>query len=362
MLRGLVAGRRVAVSLLVLGLLYTIYLARSLLLPVFVALLIAAFLQPWVRKLSRFRIPDSIGAAVAVLLFMAVFGGAIYQLSTPAADWMQRGPDLLRRADYKLWKLKQSIKKAGEKTQQLEDITKLNEGEREVTVKGPSLAERVFTHTWSFLATATVVLALVYFLLAQGRGTLHRLADSLQDREQRKKLDRLLVGIQQDIASYLSTIAVIYLVVGALTAAAMSLLGVPTPVLWGAVAIVLHFIPFLGPVITFLILCVLSLMTFDTWLRISLPPLIYFCLAVLEGYFVTPMILGRRLTLNPIMVFGAILFWGWMWGILGVFLAVPILTSLKIICNEVEWLKPVGQVLSLDKAKEASPTSTKGPR
>ncbi len=125
----------------------------------------------------------------------------------------------------------------------------------------------------------------------------------------------------------------------------MALLGMPTPVLWGVLALALYYIPFLGPTITFLTICLVSFMTFDQWLRILLPPLVYFCIAGLEGYFITPLILGRRLTLNPIMVFGAILFWGWMWGIVGVFLAVPIVTSLKIICDDVEWLKPIGLVL-----------------
>ncbi len=352
--RGPRVAARAGVALLVLAVLYTVYFARSLLLPIFLALFLSAFLQPLVKKLNRFRIPDGAGAAVVVLFFVAFFGTAICQLSGPASDWMKRGPDLLHRADYKLWKVKQSIREAGEKTQQLEDLAKLDESKEKekVALKGPSLAERAFTQTWSFLATAAIVLALVYFLLARGRRTLHRLAESLQDGEHRQRLDRLLVRIQQDIASYLSTIAVIYLVVGALTAVAMGLLGMPTPGLWGAVAFTLHFIPFLGPISTFLILCGVSVITFDAWPRMLLPPLIYLFLAVLEGYFITPMILGKRLTLNPIMVFVAFLFWGWMWGIPGIFLAVPILTGLKIICDDIEWLKPVGQVLGSDKTEE----------
>ncbi len=118
-LRGLVVTRRAGVGLLILGVLYTIYLARSLLLPVFLALLLAAFLQPWVRKLNRFRIPDSSGAAIVVLLFLAVLGTAIYQLSTPAAKWVDRGPLLLRKAEYNLLKLKESLKAAKEKTERL---------------------------------------------------------------------------------------------------------------------------------------------------------------------------------------------------------------------------------------------------
>ncbi len=351
-LRGLAVTGRTGAGLLILGILYTIYFARSLLLPVFVALLLAAFLQPLVQKLNRLRIPDVAGAAIVVLFFVLVLGGAIYQLSSPAADWMNRGPLLFQKADHKLSALKQSIRKAQEKTQQLEEIGKLDETKAKVALKGPSLAERIFTQTWLILATGAVVLALIYFLLAQGRPTLHRLTYGLMGEEHGKRLTTLLVKIQQDIASYLTTISLIYLVVGMITAAAMALLGMPTPVLWGAVAAVLHFIPFLGPVITFLILCGVSLLTFDTWLRILLPPLFYFCLAGLEGYFITPMVLGRRLMLNPIMVFGTILFWGWIWGIPGVFLAVPILASMKIICDDVEWLKPVGQILSSDKTKK----------
>ena len=351
MLRGLVMGRRAGAGLLVLGILYTIYFARSLLLPILLALLLAAFLEPFVRRLARFKIPNSAGAAIVLLLFVGVLGAAIYQLSGPAGDWMARGPDLLQKAEYKVWRLKQSIRKAEEKTQQLEEMARLGESKEKVTVKGPSLAERILTQTWTILATAAIVLVLIYFLLAQGRQTLAGLADGLQGEEHGKRLTSLLVHMQLHIASYLSTITIIYLVVGALTAIAMALLEMPSPVLWGVAASVLHFIPFLGPAITFFIISVVSLMTFDTWLRILLPPLVYFCLAGLEGYFVTPMILGRRLTLNPIMVFVAILFWGWMWGVIGVFLAVPVLAALKIVCDDIEWLKPVGLVLGSDKAK-----------
>ena len=358
-LRSLAATGRTGAGLLILGVLYTIYFARSLLLPFFLALLLAAFLQPLVQKLNRLRIPDVAGAAIVVLFFVLVLGGAIYELSSPAEDWINHGPLLLQKADRKLSALKQSIRKAQEKTKQLEDIGKIEEPKASVAVRGPTLSERIFTQTWLVLATAAVVLALVYFLLAQGRPTLRLFTYDLWGEEQGKRLTNLLVKILQDVASYLTTISLIYLIIGAVTAGAMALFGVPTPVLWGAVAMVMHFIPFLGPAITFLLLCVVSFLTFDTWPRILLPPLFYCSLAGLEGYFITPMVLGRRLTLNPIMVFGAILFWGWMWGIVGVFLAGPILASIKIICDDVEWLKPAGQILSSDKKGKSDESALK---
>ncbi len=359
MLRSLAVTGRTGAGILILGLLYTIYFARSLLLPFFLALLLAALLQPLVQKLNRFRIPDIAGAAIVVLFFVVVLSGAIYELSSPAEDWINRGPLLLQKADHKLSALKQSIKKAKEKTQQLEDIGKLEEPKAKVAVGGPSLSERIFTQTWLVLATAAIVLALVYFLLAQGRPTVRLLTFDLWGEEQGKRLMNLLVKIQQDIASYLTTLSLIYLIFGTVTAVAMALFGMPTPVLWGTVTTVLHFIPFLGPAITFFILFGVSFLTFDTWPRILLPPLFYACLAGLEGYFITPMVLGRRLTLNPIMVFGAFLFWGWMWGIVGVFLAVPILASIKIICDDVEWLKPVGQIFGSEKKKKNDASALK---
>ena len=181
---------------------------------------------------------------------------------------------------------------------------------------------------------------------------MQRFSNSLQNGEDRERVDRLLLRIQQDIASYLGTIAVIYLGVGSLTAVAMGILGMPTPVLWGAVAFVLHFIPFLGPVMTLFIICMVSVVSFDTGLRMLLPPLVYMFVALLEGYLITPMILGKRLTLNPIIVLVSFLFWGWIWGIPGIFLAVPILTGLKIICDDIGWLNPLGQVLGSDKTRE----------
>ncbi len=360
--RGLAVTERAGVGLLILGVLYTIYFARSLLLPIFLALLLAAFLQPLVGKLNRFRITDSVGAAIVVLFFAAVLGSAIYRLSTPATNWITRGPDLLRKAEYKLLKLKRSIMEAKQQTERFEDMAKLGEGKEEVIVKGPSLAERIVTQAWVVLATSAVMLVLIYFLLAQGRQTLFRLANGLRGEDQGKRLTNLLVKIQQDIASYLFTITIIYLVVGTLTAIAMALLGMPSPVLWGVVAWVLNFIPYLGPVFTSLILLAVSLMTFDTWLRTLLPPLVFICLTGLEGHFITPLILGRRLSLNPIMVFVAILFWGWVWGIPGVFLAVPILTALKIICDNITGLKPVALVLGSDKGEKAPPENKRGQR
>lgn len=351
-LRGLSIGGKAEVGLFILGVLYTIYAARSLLLPIFLALLIAALLQPFVYKLHRFRIPESIGAALVVLVFVAGVGGVIYELSGPVSDWIQGGPVLLRKAEYKLEKLKQSLRKAQERTEQIEEMADLDGGKEKVVVKGPSLSHRILSQTWVVLGTAAVIVVLVYFLLAQGRQTLLRLASGLRGRDTGENLTALLVEIQQEIAAYLRTVIVINTAVGLVTGTFTALYGLPSPFLIGLAAGVLNFIPYLGPVLTFGIISAVSLATFDQWVRILLPPLTFMCFTSLEGNVITPMILGNRLTLNPIGIFLAILFWGWVWGAAGVFLAVPTLTAMKIIAQNLPWLEPLSLVLHAGKNDE----------
>lgn len=360
LIRGLLFGGRAEFGLLILGILYTLYLARTLLLPIFLALLLAAFLQPLVGKLKRLKIPESAGAGIIVLIFVGALTTAVYEFSTPLSAWMERGPLVLRQAEVRLGSLLQSLRIARERTEQIEDMAKFGgggpQGPQQVIVKGPTLLQRIFAETWSVLATGAVVVVLIYFLLAQGRQTVLRLAEGLGGRDRGTRLTDILVQIQEEIAAYLRTITLINLGVGAITASVMALLGVPNPGLLGAAATVLNFIPYLGPAITLLLISAISLTTFDQWFRILLPPGFFICFTSLEGNVITPMILGSRLTMNPIMIFLSILFWGWVWGVAGIFLAVPILTVIKIISQDVEWLETVGLILyANDKPKDEPP-------
>ena len=125
----------------------------------------------------------------------------------------------------------------------------------------------------------------------------------------------------------------------------MWVIGLPNAGLWGTVAGVLNFIPFLGPGITAVLIFLVSVLTFDTLSAMLVPPAVFIALTTLEGNFLTPMIVGRRLSLNPIAVFVSILFWGWMWGMPGALLAVPILAIMKILCDAHEPLRPAGALL-----------------
>ena len=337
------APRWPLVCLLVLALLYTLYFARDLLLPIFMATLFATLLHPLVRQLNRIKIPDGIGAIIVLAALIAVISTGVTQLADPASEWFQRVPYLLRDIEAKAYPLKRSIREAKAATEKIEKMTNLGTEDRttrpKLEVEKTTLMERIFWGTQSSFLNALIVVILVYFLLARGRFTMEQVARALSNPDRARGMVDLLSQIQHEITRYLGTITIINLVLGALTALAMALLGLPNALLWGALAAAMNFIPYVGSGITMVSLGIVSYLTFETWTQILLPPLIFLGLTALEGQLVTPMIMGARLRLNPIAVFISILFWSWMWGIFGVILAVPILAALKIVSGKVRSLR-----------------------
>lgn len=336
-------------GLFALAVLYTLYGARDLLLPIFLALLLSLLLRPVVKGLRYLRIPESLGAALVVAALMAGVAGIVYGLSEPATTWIQRGPIVLRQIEFKLGDLRESIEAARQASQQIEQIAQPDSPSTsqpdQVILRGPSLAERVLTQTQVVFAGFLITLVLLYFFLAESRHMLERLIGAMSHIEDRIHYAGLAATVQRNIASYLATVTIINTGLGVLAAGAMWLLGMPNPILWGVVAGTLNFIPYLGSAVTLSILTVVSLLSFEHLGHIAAPPLAWIVLTSIEGNFLTPMVVGRRLTLNPIGVFLAILFWGWMWGVPGALLAVPILAVFKIVCDAHKPLHGIGALL-----------------
>jgi predicted PurR-regulated permease PerM len=166
------------------------------------------------------------------------------------------------------------------------------------------------------------------FFVLWGRNELRRnLVSYFDDREARLRTLRILNAIEQDLTDYLSVVSIIYLVVGVLTGIGTYLIGYPNALVWAVLAFILNFIPYLGPLIMVLVLLAVGLISFPTLPQALLAPILYVALTTIEGHFITPSIMGRRLTLNPLIVFLALAFWTWLWGPVGAFLAVPILIA-----------------------------------
>jgi predicted PurR-regulated permease PerM len=217
------------------------------------------------------------------------------------------------------------------------------DGRQTVQVEGTNLAETVITSTRTFIAGVIIVVALLYFLLAYGDVLASKI---VQLSSSGRAISAAARAAEGEISAYLFTITLINAGLGVAVGGAMALLGMPNPVLWGVMAAVLNFIPYIGAMTGIAIVAVVALLTFDDPGRAALPPLCYFVLTGLEGQFLTPTILGYRLRLNPVVIFLWLVLWTWLWGVPGALLAVPILTGLKIVCDQVESLRPLGELIT----------------
>jgi predicted PurR-regulated permease PerM len=340
-----------ATGLMVLAAFYTLYFCRSLLLPLVMAGLFALLLSPAVRGLKRLRIPEPLGAGLVILALLGTLGFGIYSLSAPAFDWVQRAPQSLRSAQVKLRDLQRSMQKLGRATEQVEKIAEVGAAaasarQPAVTVQSaPSLRERLFSQATDLVTDAVVMTILLYFLLASGDMFLRKLIRVLPRLEDKRRAVEIARQVERDISAYLSTVTMINLGLGAAVAGAFSLLRVPNPLLWGAMVTVLNFVPYLGPAICYLVFTMVGVLTFADPLHMLAPVGTFLVLNVLEAYLITPMVLGRRLTLNPVVLFVGLTFWGWMWGIAGAILAVPIMAVFKIFCDHIEPLAAIGEFL-----------------
>ena len=335
-------------GLLILASFYTLYFGRSFFLPIVLALLLSLLLSPVIRGLKRLHIPEPLGAAVVILALLATIGFGIYELSGPAADWMNQAPQSLRKVETRLRDLRRSAQTLGRATEQVERIARVNPAAARpatVAVQSPSLPERILSQATDVLASAAVLLVLLFFLLASGDLFLRKLLRVLPSLRDKRRASEIARQLQSDISTYLSTVTMINLTLGGAVALAMWLLGLPNPLLWGLMVTVTNFVPYLGAGICYLVFAMLGFVTFDSLGKALLPVGIFMVLNVTEAYLVTPMVLGKRLTLNPVVIFLGLTFWGWLWGIAGAILAVPIMVVIKIFCDHLEPMAPLGEFL-----------------
>ncbi|HSP98130.1 MAG TPA: AI-2E family transporter [Candidatus Dormibacteraeota bacterium] len=337
-----------AVGLFVLAILYTLFVARVLILPIVLAVLLSLILWPIVRALRRFRIPEALGALLVLIGLASVFAYGAYALSGPAATWFAAAPQALRRIETRLRAVKETVADVQQATNRVEQIATVGgDASRVVAVQqGGSLSTLLLASTSELLAGVGVVLVLTYFLLASGDLFLRKCLSALRTKRDRQLLLEMARELQNNISGYLLTVSLINAGLGVAVAVVMALYGVPNPLLWGALAFGLNFIPYIGATVGIACVAAASLITFDTLGQALAPPATYLALTTLEAYLVTPAVLSRRFTLNPVVVLIALLFWGWIWGIPGALIAMPILVTVKIVCDYVPSLATFGEFLS----------------
>ena len=338
--------RSVAITgLFVLAIFYTLYLTAEIAIPLVFALLFKLLLQPGVRLLGRAKMPQPLAALAMIILLFAVLGGGGYLLGGPATAWLERAPESLPRLEQHLRVFKRPIEQVQEATRQVEQLTR-NPGERApVAVKGPGLVDYLFSGTRHLMSGLGITVLMLFFLLSAGDLFMRRLVEILPNFRDKKRAVEMSHEVEENISAYLLTVSIMNALVGVAAGLAMWAIGVPDPILWGSLAFVLNYVLILGPLTGMALFFIAGLMSFDALWQALIPPACYLVIHMIEGEWVTPMLLAKRFTLNPVLVIGSLVFWDWMWGIPGALLAVPMLAVFKIVCDRVRPLAALGHFI-----------------
>jgi predicted PurR-regulated permease PerM len=324
-----------------------LYLARVVFIPLTFALMLSFLLSPAVSWLERRRLPRAVGAALVVTLLLGGGSVAGVELANPAADWLARSPGVLQTLERKIRPWRRPVKNVSELAQRVERITQMEERKapQEVTLEKPGILSTALDTVWAVAAGALVTLFALYFALLTGDVLLARVIAWVPDLSQRRTAE-VIVSIQQGMSRYLRTVFVINFAVGCAIAVAMYGFGMPNPFLWGALALLVNFVPYVGPFVGILTVGAVALVSFNDTTAALWPPLFYLGLASIEGNVITPLILGRTCELDPLVIFVWLLFWGWLWGIAGAIVAVPLLMLIKLMCERSQVLEPVVALIS----------------
>jgi predicted PurR-regulated permease PerM len=333
-------------GLFVLALLATAYVASEIVLPLVFAIILKLLLQPAMRMLERLHVPRLLAALLLIIALFGTIVGLGTAISGPAGTWAAKLPEGIPRLQERLSFMREPIDTLQRFLQQVEDFG--------ATAPSPSAAApgraatlltTLFTGTRNFATGLFTTVLFLFFLLVSGDIFLHRLVEIMPRFSGKRQVVDISQQIESDISAYLVTITIMNAVVGIAMGFAMWLTGVGDPILWGTVAFLLNYVPILGTALGVVIFLLAGLLTIDPLWQALLPAGLYLGLHLIEGETVTPMLLARRFTLNPVLVIISLVFWFWMWGIPGAILSVPMLAITKIICDRVRPLAAFGHFL-----------------
>ncbi|CDX22557.1 conserved membrane hypothetical protein [Mesorhizobium sp. ORS 3324] len=334
-------------GLFVLAILGASFAASAIVLPLVLAVFLKLLLQPIVSLLQRFFVPRALGAILPIVLVVGILVGLVAALSAPAATWAQKLPQGVPRLEEHLMVLSGPMHKLQGALEVAEEIANApQQGRETVAVRSDlGIAGALFAGTKAVLDGLITTVLVLYFLLLSGDTFLRRIVEILPTFADKRQAVEIFQEIESDISVYLLTITIMNAAVGLATAAVMYACGLQDVLLWGTMAFLLNFVPFLGPLLGVGIFLMVGLLTFDSLWWGLLAPALYFGIHLIEGETLTPFLLARRFTLNPALVVLSLIFWFWMWGAPGALLAFPLLAILKIVSDRLRPLRPLGHLL-----------------
>jgi predicted PurR-regulated permease PerM len=336
------------VGLFLLAITYTLYFAREILLPITLAWILNMLLKPVLNFLNRCHIPQAIGAGILLIGIIGLFAASILLVSEPASAWLSKAPQMIETATERVHEAlrpAESISQAASKVENISVTSTPDEHTTKVEIKKPGLMNSVVSKTTSVIMVAGETLVLLYFLMASGELLMLKAIQALPRFKDKKRAVEIANEMQQQVSRYLGAVSIVNVIEGTIIGIGLALVGMPNPVLWGVLAALVNYVPYLGAMFCVACITVVSIVTFDSFSHAMLAPAIYVAVNVSDN-FISPIFIGKRLVLNPLIVFLAVLFWGWIWGIVGVLIAVPLTMALKIFCDHFKTLAPIGELLA----------------
>ena len=319
--------------------------AKAVLMPTVLAFLLAITFSPIRRFLEKLHVPTGIAAAIITLgLFFGLIG-AFAGVSAPLGEYVANAPEYLRDAEYKLRAVSETVEKVSSVGDEI-DMAAAEDDVQTVAVREPGLASQVAGVAPIILAQIVLTLALLFFILASGDMFYEKTVHAIGNFKDKRRAVKIIRDIEAKLSRYFFTITIINAGLGVVIALAMWAMGMPHPYLFGLFAFVFNFVPYIGAVLGVAIATVIGIVTFDQVTTALLAGLVYFACTSFEGQFVTPYAVGRSLKLNTVVVFIAVAFWGWMWSVTGMIVAMPILIALRAFAEHVPSLYSLGDFLS----------------
>lgn len=325
-----------------------IYFARDFLLPVVIAFLLALTLSPIVRFLQKRGVAPPFSALVIVLIVISVFSAGTFLLSGPVTQWIDSAPEISGKIQQKFAAIRfpiDAIFKASAQVESMGESVSTSTVQK-VAIQQPGMLSIAAASIVGGLTTAAITFVLLLFLLSSGTMFYEKMIGILPTLGDKKRALSIAHDVERDVSHYLLTITLINFGFGTAVAIAMAITGMPNPILWGVAAALLNFVPYIGAIGGIFMVGMVALISFESIGYAFVPPLLYVALALIEGQFVTPVLLGRRLELNSVAIFMCVALWGWLWGIVGAIIAVPLLVTVKVFCDHFDGLNSFGEFLS----------------
>jgi predicted PurR-regulated permease PerM len=296
-------------------------LARPILLPTAAAFVVTMLLSPLSERADRYRVPAPVTAVVLWFAVVAAGYAVITLVSAPVVDWIGKAPDIGRSIQDKLELLDAPLAALRD----MRNAVLPAQAGKDINVDLVAIAQGAVSVVTPALGQILIFFVALFFMLLGRRRLRQGLVGFFRDRDSRLRTLKILGGMERNLTGYLSVVAVINAGVGIGAGAIAWVVGLPDPVAWGLLGFVLNFIPYIGAGIMELGMFMVGLVTFPTLAPAFIAPVLYLGMGLFEGQFLTPSIVGRRFTLNPLTVFLSLVFWAWLWGPVGAFLAVPLL-------------------------------------